>query len=108
MKKFLTPLLMMLMSLPMISMAQQEKPTITGVIADASDKSVPSATISLLIAKDSVLYQTQVTDEQGKFTFQQVPSGSYLISVSAVGHDNATIPVFHYDGKNQLHFKTIQ
>jgi outer membrane receptor protein involved in Fe transport len=47
---------------------------------------VESATISLLKSADSSVIKYSTADKAGKFEFDQVPAGKYLVSVTAVGH----------------------
>jgi hypothetical protein len=44
------------------------------------------ATVSLLRAKDSATIKLSASDKEGRFSFSPVPDGTYLVSVTAVGH----------------------
>jgi len=69
--------------------AQQLKGSINGVIQDEKQKAIESATSSLLKASDSSIIKTTASDNSGKFRFENIPQGKYLVSVSAVGHKTA-------------------
>ncbi|HVZ56826.1 MAG TPA: TonB-dependent receptor [Chitinophagaceae bacterium] len=69
------------------SFAQTGKGKITGTVQDGSQRTLESATITLLRAKDSSVVKINVADKTGHFVFEEVPSGRYLVSVSAVGHE---------------------
>lgn len=78
----------------------QEAATISGSVKDAQSKNLESATISLLKATDSSMVKIAVADKAGRFNFQQIPAGSYLVHITAAGHqgtyskieiDNATV-----------------
>jgi hypothetical protein len=52
-------------------------------------KPAEGATVSLLRAKDSVTLKLSASTKSGRFTFEEVAVGKYLISVTAVGHQKA-------------------
>jgi iron complex outermembrane receptor protein len=66
--------------------AQQNNGKISGVVYDGDQKPVESATSSLLKALDSSVIKTTASDKSGKFAFENIVLGKYLVSVSAVGH----------------------
>ena len=68
------------------SMAQQQTGKISGVVTDGSAKVLESATITLLRAKDSTVAKISVADKTGAYSFDGVPAGTYIVSISAVGH----------------------
>ena len=66
--------------------AQIKNGRISGVVIDGNTKTIESATITLLRAKDSTVAKMSVADKTGKFVFDNIPEGSYLVSITAVGH----------------------
>ena len=62
--------------------------TIFGQVLGEQEEPLPSATIMLLRARDSVLQQFALTGEQGQFTIKNVSQGRYLLQVSFLGYDN--------------------
>src|SRR6187200_3293701 len=62
---------------------------ISGVITDESQKPLQSVSVSLLGAKDSVLVKIAVTDKEGKYEFENINDGKFLLSVSSVGFKKA-------------------
>lgn len=72
----------------------QNQNKISGTVIDGSQKTIESATIALLRAKDSVAAKFTVAGKEGKFAFENVPAGKYMVSISAVGHKKAFSPVF--------------
>lgn len=86
MKKFFT-LLTILFTLIFSISAQNKTGNISGIIQDATGKSVPSVSVSLVRAKDASLVKVAVTDAGGKYEFDQVADGSYLVSASSVGFE---------------------
>ena len=68
-----------------ISSIAQAKGSISGKIIDQQSRPMPSATVTLLKAKDSASIKFSVTDRAGIFQFENVPLGQYIVSVSSVG-----------------------
>jgi outer membrane receptor for monomeric catechols len=58
---------------------------ISGIITDESQKPVQSASVSLLRARDSSLVKIAITNKEGKYEFEKVTEGKFLLSVSSVG-----------------------
>ena len=72
--------------LTMTAQGQVKKGHIIGQVLDENKKTIESATISLLRAKDSALIKSVAADNAGKFEFLNIDDGRYLVSYSAVGH----------------------
>lgn len=58
---------------------------VSGTVTKA-DHPVEGATVSLLRAKDSATVKFSASDKQGRYSFDKVANGRYLVSVTAVGH----------------------
>src|SRR5260221_7647319 len=86
MRKLFTLLLASLTAFSLNVMAQGKNGKITGTVIDGSQKVIESATITLLKAKDSSVAKISMADKTGKFEFENIPEGKYLVSISAVGH----------------------
>ena len=80
--------IMLLLTGLAVFMGSQAQKTgkVTGSIQDGGQKTIESATISLLRIKDSSVIKMNVADKSGKFEFENLPDGRYLIGVSAVAH----------------------
>ena len=75
MLKFYTLLTCVLLSA--FSFAQSK---ISGSVNDANEKKpVPNAVIALLTPKDSILYKFTRSDAQGKYVFNDVKPGNYIL-----------------------------
>ena len=68
-----------------IVFSQNKIGKISGVVTDESQKPVQSASVSLLRAKDSSLVKIAVTDKEGKYLFENISEGKFLLSISSVG-----------------------
>src|SRR5688572_10928437 len=65
--------------------AQDKNGKISGIITDESQKPLQSASVSLLRAKDSALVKIAVTDKEGRYEFEKLVEGKYLLSVTSIG-----------------------
>src|SRR6187200_2615014 len=83
MRKLFTFLTCILLSAVVFS--QNKIGKVSGVITDDSQKPLQSVSVSLLRAKDSVLVKIAVTDKEGKYEFENISDGKFLLSVSSVG-----------------------
>jgi hypothetical protein len=70
--------------------------TITGKVVDKEAAALPSATVLLLQATDSVVVHHITSDTEGFFLFKRVKEGNYIFKVTFLGfspqHRNLSIP----------------
>ena len=85
MRKSLT-LLIAIITLSLTSYAQNGSSRVSGLVIDGNAKTIESATITLLRAKDSSVAKISVANKDGNFVFENVAEGKYLVSISAIGH----------------------
>lgn len=105
MKKILTTLTLLTATLGSFA---QTTGQVQGIVEDGSAKTISAATISLLRAKDSSLAKVSAADGTGKFGFEGIPEGRYLVSVTAVGHQKAFSEAFTINsGNSSIALKTI-
>lgn len=71
---------------------------LTGKVLDETGAAVPSATVSILNAKDTSVIRGTLTDENGCYTFNRLAPGDFLISVSFVGFENTRSAAIHLTG----------
>lgn len=77
-----TSVLLVLLILAVTINAQQKNGIIKGYIQTEDNKPAASVTVRLAEIKKSA-----ITNSNGKFTFNQLPPGSYTLEVSFVGYD---------------------
>lgn len=81
--------------------AQTNMGTITGEVKDGSTGNViDHATINLYKKGISVSIQSHMTDQEGRFSFRNVPFGNYHIKVSYVGYEEKNTDGILIDAKN--------
>jgi iron complex outermembrane receptor protein len=75
--------------------------SISGSIQESSSRKLEAATISLLSARDSSVIKLTTSDKSGHFSFELIPAGYYLLSVTSVGHMKSLtrLPELKNDGK---------
>jgi hypothetical protein len=71
--------------LSILSYSQTNTGKISGIVTDESQKPLQAVSVSLLRAKDSSLVKIAVTDKEGKYEFEKIKEGKYLLSISSVG-----------------------
>jgi hypothetical protein len=57
-----------------------------GIVSDQNQKPLSFVTVMLLNSKDSSLVKGDVTDEKGQYQFDQLATGSYILSCTNVGY----------------------
>jgi hypothetical protein len=68
---------------------------------DELGKHIPHSTVLLLQIKDSSLVKGVVSDSEGKFLVEEIPSGKYLLSGSMLGYETTYIPEISVRQNNQ-------
>src|SRR6187455_2429712 len=89
MNKIITLLTVAFLSLSVTGFSQQKTGSISGTVVDASAKTIESASITLRKARDSSVAKMGASDKKGKFIFENIAQGKYLVSVTAVGYQTA-------------------
>lgn len=67
--------------------AQQKTGKVSGQVQDINNKPLSAVSVSLLKTVDSALVKTAVTGKDGKYEFENIADGEYLILTSAVGFE---------------------
>jgi hypothetical protein len=68
--------------------AQTTGGKISGSILDDAKKPLDGATVILLVAKDSTVVTTQITNPDGSFAFPNLKDDTYLIKATYIGYKN--------------------
>jgi outer membrane receptor protein involved in Fe transport len=79
-------LLVLIVSISWNAGAQTKTAKIQGTVTDVNGKVVESATISLMRKADSAVVKYAIADKNGRYEFENLTVGEYLLKVSAVGH----------------------
>lgn len=68
--------------------AKSQDIVLSGILTDKADHSaVPGATIKLLLPTNEAFTKSVATDVTGKFRFDGLLSGSYIITISSIGYE---------------------
>ncbi len=70
--------------------AQNKTGKISGAVLDASGKPLPSVTVSLLKANDSLLVKTAISSKEGVYEFQNIAEGEYIVQATNVGFEKGS------------------
>ena len=109
MRKILILLTLVLTTLCFSSFGQAGSGKITGKVIDGSTKTIESATITLIRAKDSTVSKMSVADKTGNFVFENVADGRYLVSITAIGHEKGFSETVEVSAtNNNIQLKTIE
>jgi hypothetical protein len=77
--------------------------SITGrVVDDSTSAPVSYASVALLNAADSSLFTGVITDNTGKFQFDNIPYGKYSLRITFVGYKPVTIKNLELSRQNKL------
>src|SRR5438270_12510378 len=89
--------------------SQTSNSRISGTVVDGNRKIIESATIAILKVKDSTTFKFSVADKNGNYVFEGIPSGNYVVAVTAVGHQKGFSESFQVDGSGTpVQLKTIE
>jgi iron complex outermembrane recepter protein len=75
-------------SILLSSLVYSQELHISGQVKNSAKESVPYSTIILKNANDTSIVKGELADENGKFSFKNLASGNYLLSISSVGYKN--------------------
>lgn len=84
----------------------QAQTKISGIVLDSSDKPVGFANVILLNPSDSTMVKGTLSTEQGKYTFENIKLGKYLITATYLGNKQFYTAVFNISDK-QDHLELV-
>lgn len=70
--------------------AQNRTGSLSGSLVSPDNKPVEAATVQLLKEADKSLVKVAVTDKSGNFSFEKLPEGKFLVSITALGFSKIT------------------
>jgi iron complex outermembrane recepter protein len=101
--------LLTILTFSAVSHAQNRTGKINGSVIDGNTKTIESATITLLRVKDSSVAKMSVADKTGKFVFDGVSEGKYIVSITAVGHNKGFSETFEItEASPSVTLKTVE
>ena len=82
--------------------------TISGKVIEKNTKEILAYTnVTLTNRENNKVIEGTVTSEKGKFNFEEIQSGKYILSISFIGYNTKELP-FEITSKNpNMKFKTI-
>lgn len=91
-----------------LSLECSSQSKIQGVITDVDGKGILHANVLLLRPKDSALLKGAVTNAEGRYFFQHLNTGDYILSASFTGFQSAYTSPFHFNGREDKNINSIQ
>ncbi|MCE3228772.1 MAG: hypothetical protein K0S32_3323 [Bacteroidetes bacterium] len=80
---------------------------IEGAIVDDKDQPSSFCALALLKSGDSSQVKGNITDADGKFSFEAIPSGTFIIKASASGFDDGYSGVIIIDSLSKINLEPI-
>src|ERR1043165_4146778 len=81
---------------------------ISGKIQARDGKVLAGSTISLLKAKDSSVAKLSISNNDGRFSFDGIKAGRYLVSASHVGYKLGYSSAFEYSSSETTNLPALQ
>ena len=95
-------LLLLLMSLIYLTANQAKaQGMISGKVRGAGSKGIAGASVMLMNAKDTSLIKAEACNTEGKFEFDKISHGSYLLGISAIGYKTLMSPVIEVNSQQE-------
>lgn len=82
--------------------------TLSGAVRDVANRPAPYAVVKLLRLADSTLVRGSVANQDGRYTFTNVPPGNYRVQASLVGLKSAVSAVVQVAGDQPVRVSPIQ
>lgn len=82
--------------------------TVSGQVKGTGNQVVPGASVALLNAADSATLRTVVTNTDGKFQFDKIAKGLYLLSITHVGFTSYHSDTLNLNASNNISLGAIQ
>jgi hypothetical protein len=90
-----------LIMLTCLQASAQKTKSISGSIKNTRNEELAGAAIKLLRLPDSVLIKGEATNAAGKFQFNNLQDGNYILAISSVGHKKFTSSPITIDEAHQ-------
>lgn len=90
-----------------VNFASFSQCALQGVLLDTINNPIPYGAVGLLNSKDSSVYKGVLADVEGKYCFEKINKGTYLVQISAVGFNTQYSEKIEFDSINSLIIPTI-
>jgi outer membrane receptor protein involved in Fe transport len=84
-----------------LAQAQPKTGKILGFLKSPDGKAIEAATVSLLKAENQSLVKVSISEKDGRFEFERIPTGKFLIAISATGYKPMKSAVIEITTENQ-------
>ncbi len=69
---------------------------LTGLVVDEELQAISAASVSVLSPDKTTFIKAAITDDNGKFSIKNLPSGDYVILITSLGFENYTSQPFNH------------
>lgn len=80
---------------------------ISGTVKDQQGKPIAGSTVSLLKTRDSSVVKLAASNNEGRFSFKPINSGSYIVSITHVGYAPSYSSPFEFSGAGETDVPTM-
>ncbi|HEU4633323.1 MAG TPA: TonB-dependent receptor, partial [Flavisolibacter sp.] len=91
------PLMLLCFGLSFFAFSQDQKGKISFTITNEQKAPIEAATAELLRSTDSALLKTSLSDKAGSAEFENIPFGSYMVRITAIGFATHYTGIFSLD-----------
>ncbi len=102
MKKLFLLKLLLLLTLSFQETNAQNTGSVKGQVLDENKKPFDGAIVSLLTARDSAMVKTAITEADGKFEFDALAAGQYLLMLTNMGYEKHFSKVLNISGQTEI------
>lgn len=78
----------LLLAILFSTVLQAQTGSISGAVKDAQEKALPGTTVELRLQNDSAHVKDVLTDANGNFLITQLPANNYIVTISALDHQD--------------------
>ncbi|WP_431158621.1 outer membrane beta-barrel protein [Winogradskyella poriferorum] len=78
------------------SFVMNAQSNLTGLVVDEELQAISAASVSVLSPDKTTFIKAAITDDNGKFSIKNLPSGDYVILITSLGFENYTSQPFNH------------
>lgn len=92
----------------LLSYAAIAQSKVRGLVLDIVGAPLDNASVLLLNSRDSSLVKGMMTTREGRYSFEKVSLGSYLVATTYIGYKQVYSPVFQAGSNDNIELSTLR